>query len=461
LPDGVTLSTSGGLSGTPTIAGTFKIDLKITDSSSIPETLVVRYNLVVTAVPLAITTEKLPGATIGSSYSAVLVATGGTAPYSFGISSGQLPAGVTFSSTGSLAGTPTQSGSFAISIKVTDSSPKPQTATAGYKLVVAPEPLLVATTALPGATVHSPYFASLTASGGTAPFTWRIVKGHLPAGITISSAGNLSGLPTGAAGTYPITVKVTDVSPTVQSVTAPLALVVGTNAVNWSGYVSTGRFTSVTGTFIVPNIGPGQDSVSPAAASEWVGLDGVTRAGMIQAGVTEVTPATDEPYCNSSGSGCVYPWWSISPGAKSPTPIVLTVSVGDSITVTIWQISGDTWAITLDDNTTGQDFRTEATYTGPGTTAEDVVSTPTSVASLTPSSTAPTTTGSKAGSSEKIEALGAYAPAVPFTHLSTVGTAKSIAAVLLVQHGVQVSTPSIYTANGFTVAYGSIVPTAP
>jgi hypothetical protein len=463
LPEGITLSPSGGLGGTPALAGTYKIAIKITDSSSIPLTLVVRYTLVVVAVPLAITIDKLPGATIGSIYNAGLVATGGTAPYSWGLASGQLPPGITFSPSGTLSGTPTATGVFALSVKVTDSSPKPQTATAAYKLVVAPEPLLVATTALPGASVHSPYFASLAASGGTAPFTWRIVSGHLPAGITITSAGNLSGVPTGAAGTYPITVKVTDDSPTVQSATALLALVVGTNAVNWSGYVHTGVFTSVTGTFVVPTVAPGQDNITPAATSEWVGLDGVTRAGLIQAGVTEITPSTGEPYCSPpNGPICIYPWWDITSGTTGAKPIVMTVNAGDSITVTIWQVSGDNWAITLDDNTSGQDFRTVQTYTGPGTTSEYVVDAPASVpvAAATTSSTS-TTSGAKPATSESIKALGAYSPPVLFTNLHTVGTAKSTAAVLLFQNGVQVSTPSIYASAGFSVGYGSIVPTAP
>jgi hypothetical protein len=461
LPDGVTLSTAGALAGTPTTAGSFKVLVKITDSSSIPQTLVVRYNLTVTELPLAITTENLPGATIAQPYSAALVATGGITPYSWGIASGELPPGITLSSNGTLGGTPTRSGLFAVSIKVTDSTPKPRTATVGYKLEVAPLPLLVATTALPGATVHSPYFASVAASGGTAPFTWRIVSGHLPAGITFTSAGNLAGVPTAAAGTYPITVKVTDDSPSVQSATTQLALVVGINVVNWSGYMQTGMFTSVTGTFVVPTIAPGEDGATPAAASEWVGMDGLTRANSIQAGVTEALPSTGEPYCTVSGSVCVYPWWDISPRLTSPEPIMMTVNVGDSITVTIWQISGNSWAITLDDNTSGKDFRTIESYSykDAGSTAEYGVGFPASVPCT--STGCPPATGTKPSTSESVAALGAYSPVVPFTDLHTVGNAKSTAAVLLIQKGVQVSTPSVYTSAGFTVAYGSIVPTAP
>jgi hypothetical protein len=182
------------------VAGAYPFVITISDSSSIPQILVVRYRLVVAAVPLTITTNKLTGTIIESTYNLVMGAAGGTAPYTWEMASGLLPPGITLSPTGTLAGTATESGSFPISIKVTDSSPRPETATMTYKLVVAPESLLVATTALPGAATGSPYVASLAASGGTAPFTWQIVSGHLPAGITMTSAGNLSGDPTGVPG---------------------------------------------------------------------------------------------------------------------------------------------------------------------------------------------------------------------------------------------------------------------
>jgi hypothetical protein len=140
---------------------------------------------------------------------------------------------------------------------------------------------------------------------------------------------------------------------------------------------------------------------------------------------------------------------------------MMTVNVGDSITVTIWQISGNSWAITLDDNTSGKDFRTIESYSykDAGSTAEYGVGFPASVPCT--STGCPPATGTKPSTSESVAALGAYSPVVPFTDLHTVGNAKSTAAVLLIQKGVQVSTPSVYTSAGFTVAYGSIVPTAP
>ena len=86
---------------------------------------------------------------------------------------------------------------------------------------------------------------------------------------------------------------------------------VGKSVVNWSGYVHGGLYTSVTGTFIVPRVAAGQDNIQPAAASEWVGLDGVTRTGLIQAGVTEVLPGTGEPNATPAGGAKAAPTESI------------------------------------------------------------------------------------------------------------------------------------------------------
>jgi hypothetical protein len=315
--------------------------------------------------------------------------------------------------------------------------------TRAFKLAIAPVSLLVANTALPAATSGSPYTASLLTSGGTAPFTWQKVSGNLPAGINLSSAGNLAGITT-EQGTYTFTVRVTDASPVKESATATLTMIVGNGPTSWSGYIKTGRFSSVNGTFTVPStVSYAQGQTQPpavAAVSEWVGLDGVTGPNPLQAGITEVFNTSNTPEVSIS------PWWS-SPTAQ--TPIVMTVSGGDSITVDIFRISGDTWAITLDDNTSKQDFRTETTYRGPAASAEWVVSAPSA-----DSANACTGIGAFCR-------LASYSPSVGFTVVQSTGSTKATAAVVLVQDGVQVSTPSTYTSQGFAVAYGSVAPPAP
>lgn len=70
--------------------------------------------------------------------------------------------------------------------------------------------LTVTTTSLPAATVGTAYSATLTASGGTGNYTWSLASGTLPAGLSLSSAGVISGTPT-ASGTSNFTVQVVDV----------------------------------------------------------------------------------------------------------------------------------------------------------------------------------------------------------------------------------------------------------
>ena len=124
LPSGLTLSSSGTISGTPTCArGDYSATIRVTDyygrTKSKTFTITV-YEAGET--PLSITT----GATLsrgrkGSSYSVTLRATGGTAPYRWSLASGSsLPSGLTLSSSGTISGTPTSTGSYTFTARVTD-----------------------------------------------------------------------------------------------------------------------------------------------------------------------------------------------------------------------------------------------------------------------------------------------------------------------------------------------------
>ena len=197
---------------------------------------------------------------------------------------------------------------------------------------------------------------------------------------------------------------------------------------NWSGYeVGAGPYTSATGTFTVPNLAA---TPTETVTSEWVGIDGVPPTSwLIQAGVTETyRPSTNLVYTQA--------WWEILP--TDPTNVLITtmrVTPGDSVTVTIWQVSGTLWGITVADNTTGQSFPTEQTYSGPATTAEWIVEAPTD--SLT----------------NTVDTLGAYNPPVTFTNLRMGGPETTLTAVTMVQGGVTVSVPSTLASAGFSVSY--------
>jgi hypothetical protein len=126
LPPGLSLASSGVISGMPATAGTFQIIASVTDSASpTPASTLAPLSITIApaSVALSITTvATLPDATIGAAYSQALAATGGTPPYTWSIPSGNasLPPGLGFSSSGVLSGTPTTEGDFSFTILVTD-----------------------------------------------------------------------------------------------------------------------------------------------------------------------------------------------------------------------------------------------------------------------------------------------------------------------------------------------------
>jgi Putative Ig domain len=259
--------------------------------------------------PVIITTTSLSNATAGTAYSNTLTATGGTTPFSWTLSSGSLPSGITVQSAGSLSGTASQSGTFNISVQVADSSSPKQTSSVSLTLTVVagisvtvipttatvassgteqftalvsntsnvaviwagspgtisnsgmysapvvtanttatvtatstadptksatasvtvtpppPPPLIITTTSLSTATAGAAYSNPLNATGGTAPYTWTLSSGSLPTGITLQSAGSLSGT-TSKTGQFTITVETTDSSSPQQNSSVPLTLTV-------------------------------------------------------------------------------------------------------------------------------------------------------------------------------------------------------------------------------------------
>ena len=201
LPAGLSLSAAGVISGTPAAGstGSYPLTFVVTDSFTTPETA--RAALVLTiSGGLTLTTTRLADATVNKAYSAALTAAGGVAPYRFSLASGSgLPAGLTLSSAGVISGTPTKAGTTTFSIDVMDSStPTPLSQTGNLSITVNASAggLTLTTTTLTDATVNTAYSATLTAAGGVAPYTFSLASGSgLPAGLTLSTAGVISGTP--------------------------------------------------------------------------------------------------------------------------------------------------------------------------------------------------------------------------------------------------------------------------
>jgi hypothetical protein len=121
---------------------------------------------------------------------------------------------------------------------------------------------------------------------------------------------------------------------------------------NWSGYVETGSgYTSASATWTVPS------ASGSGYSSAWVGIDGDGNSDLIQTGT------------ESDANGQYYAWWEILPAAETPIDSI-SVSPGDSMTASVQQESGSTWAINIKDNSNGQSFSTEQDYDGPGQSVE-------------------------------------------------------------------------------------------
>lgn len=166
-------------------------------------------------VPVTINPASLPNGTVTAAYSQALGASGGAGPYSYAVTAGALPAGLTLSPAGVLSGTPTAGGTFNVTITATDSSPFPGpfTGSQAYTLTIAPPTISLPATTLADGTLGAAYSATITAaSGGTAPYSYAVTAGALPGGLTLNtSTGAISGTPT-AHGTFSFTVTATDSS---------------------------------------------------------------------------------------------------------------------------------------------------------------------------------------------------------------------------------------------------------
>lgn len=257
----------------------------VTPVSSVPPT-----------ITLAPTTIANP--TVGVAYSQSIAAAGGAAPYTYAISAGSLPAGLTLSSAGTVSGIPTAGGTYNFTITATDSSAGsgPFTGSRGYAITVDAPTLVLspASGSLTTGSVGVAYSQSFTASGGTAPYTYAITSGSVPAGLSLASNGTLSGTPA-VAGSYNFTVTATDSS---TGAGAPF-----TGSYAYSVMVASGATPVVSG--IAPNSGP--SSGGTAVIITGTGFGGATAVafGGTAATAYTVNSATQITAMSPAGTGTV------------------------------------------------------------------------------------------------------------------------------------------------------------
>ncbi len=141
LPPGLTVTTGGLISGTPTTAGSAAVTVTGTDSGSPAQTASATLSLTIASAPtpppaaLTVSTASLPAGQVGTLYSVQLQSTGGTPPVSWTASS--LPPGLTVTTGGLISGTPTTAGSAAVTVTGTDSGSPAQSASATFNITIA------------------------------------------------------------------------------------------------------------------------------------------------------------------------------------------------------------------------------------------------------------------------------------------------------------------------------------
>ena len=204
LPAGVTF-THGSLGGTPSQTGSFPITFTASGGGTATQsfTLTVDQAPVITSADSATFTQGAPG-----TFTVTSTGTPTPAVSEFG----NLPAGVTFTpqagGTGTLAGTPTQAGTYQFGFVA--SNGEGSDATQFFTLTVGA--LQITTTSLPDVTQGVRYSVQLTSSGGLPPIKWQKV-GTLPKGLKLSASGVLSGVVVAKnvpAGLYSVTVTAKD-----------------------------------------------------------------------------------------------------------------------------------------------------------------------------------------------------------------------------------------------------------
>lgn len=216
LPAGLSIEGAGVwgcIRGLPTQSGTFNLEIQVTDPGP-PQQIATSTVRLFIDNRLALYAVDLPVGVVNQPYTGTLQALGGVPPYSWRITSGTLPEGIAFRTSGELDGTPVNPGVSALWVEVVDSAVPPATAS-GWRLLQINPPISFTTIRLSDGIEEREYSSFISLSGGRVPLSVRLTSGALPPGVSLGPSDNLgynyplTGMPT-MSGTFAFTLEGAD-----------------------------------------------------------------------------------------------------------------------------------------------------------------------------------------------------------------------------------------------------------
>jgi hypothetical protein len=210
---GLSLNAASGLfAGDPAVIVTaVPVTFMVTDSSKPALTRTASLPLTIAPAILKISTRSLPNGQTGVAYAASLTAKGGTPPFNWTLTGGTLPTGLSLNAaSGAISGTSTLPAADSPTFMVTDAGTPMQSYSTTLALTITSSLLSITTTSLPSGQVGVAYSATLAATGGTSPYTWKLTSGALAAGLSLSTSGAITGIPTATAPQTPLSFQVVD-----------------------------------------------------------------------------------------------------------------------------------------------------------------------------------------------------------------------------------------------------------